>query len=129
MKNWTFAYRARLVKVVDGDTIDVEIDRGFRDVLTQRLRLLGVNTPEMHDADPIKRAAAVAAKDYVIAWCDAALAASLVTGDKWELRIQTEKDDAFGRYLCRVWKADAYPSGVDLSAFLIADGHGVPFMV
>ena len=42
-----YHYRARLLRVVDGDTIDVELDHGFERMRsTRRLRLLGVDTPE-----------------------------------------------------------------------------------
>ena len=42
-----YEYRASLVKIVDGDTIDVNLDLGFDVVLKkQRVRLYGINTPE-----------------------------------------------------------------------------------
>ena len=42
-----FRYKARVVKVVDGDTIDVDIDLGFYTVLhNQRIRLKGIDAPE-----------------------------------------------------------------------------------
>ena len=43
-----WVYRARLVKVIDGDTIDVYLDAGFHGYREERLRLLGVNAPEVH---------------------------------------------------------------------------------
>lgn len=41
-----YVYRAKLVRCVDGDTIDVEIDLGFYLRANVRCRLTGVNTPE-----------------------------------------------------------------------------------
>lgn len=41
-----FVYRARGVRVVDGDTMDVEVDLGFKVKMVHRLRLKGVDTPE-----------------------------------------------------------------------------------
>ena len=42
-----FIYQATLVKVVDGDTIDVTLDLGFNVLLhNQRVRLAGIDTPE-----------------------------------------------------------------------------------
>ena len=38
---------AKLVRVVDGDTIDLDIDLGFYIRITERVRLKGVNTPEI----------------------------------------------------------------------------------
>ena len=42
-----YRYRAKLVRVVDGDTIDLDIDLGFYIRITERVRLEGVNTPEI----------------------------------------------------------------------------------
>lgn len=41
-----YTYRATVINVVDGDTIDVIVDLGFRMATTQRLRLARVDTPE-----------------------------------------------------------------------------------
>ena len=42
-----FRYKARVVKVVDGDTIDVDIDLGFYTIIRdQRIRLIGIDAPE-----------------------------------------------------------------------------------
>ena len=47
-----FEYRASLVKIIDGDTIDVDLDLGFDVVLKkQRIRLYGINTPESRTRD------------------------------------------------------------------------------
>ena len=42
-----YEYKAKLVRVIDGDTIDVDIDLGFKVFLQkERVRLFGINTPE-----------------------------------------------------------------------------------
>ena len=47
-----YEYRSKVVKVVDGDTIDVDIDLGFDVVLSkQRIRLYGIDTPECRTRD------------------------------------------------------------------------------
>lgn len=45
MNNWTFSH-ARIVYVVDGDTLDIELDLGFSVRVKQRFRMLGIDTPE-----------------------------------------------------------------------------------
>lgn len=45
-----WAYRAKVERVIDGDTLDVTVDAGFANYRTERLRLLGVNTPERKGA-------------------------------------------------------------------------------
>ena len=46
-----YEYRAKLVRVVDGDTVDALIDCGFSLFTRQRIRLLGINTPECRTRD------------------------------------------------------------------------------
>ena len=47
-----YEYKCRVIKVVDGDTIDVDIDLGFNITLSnQRIRLQGVDTPESRTRD------------------------------------------------------------------------------
>ena len=41
-----YIYQATCTRVVDGDTIDADIDLGFRMLRRERLRLLGIDTPE-----------------------------------------------------------------------------------
>ena len=42
-----YEYRCKIVKVVDGDTVDVDIDLGFGIVLSdERVRIMGIDTPE-----------------------------------------------------------------------------------
>lgn len=46
MKDSLHVFLAEVVNVVDGDTIDCEIDLGFRIAIKQRIRLAGIDTPE-----------------------------------------------------------------------------------
>ena len=58
-----FEYRASLVKIIDGDTIDVDLDLGFDVVLKkQRIRLYGINTPESRTRDLEEKRYGLAAK-------------------------------------------------------------------
>jgi len=115
-----FHYRARCVRVVDGDTADLVVDVGFHQTATLRLRLLGVDTPEMHAKDPAERERAVLARQYLIQ----ALKPGLALPQDWPLRIRTEKSDAFGRWLADIWLAD---SGVSVNGELLKLGHAVEF--
>ena len=47
-----FEYRCKLIKVIDGDTIDIDIDLGFGVWLrNQRIRMYGIDTPESRTRD------------------------------------------------------------------------------
>ena len=42
-----YEYRCKVNKVIDGDTVDVDIDLGFGIILTdERVRIMGIDTPE-----------------------------------------------------------------------------------
>ena len=45
-------YNVKVLKVIDGDTVDVDIDLGFGIILTdERVRILGIDTPESRTRD------------------------------------------------------------------------------
>jgi len=81
----------KIIRVIDGDTIDVEIDLGFKLRTTQRIRLIGVDTPEMTGKDKVN---GQHAKDFVQAWC-----LDNETDLEFDFLIETTKTDSFGRYL------------------------------
>ncbi len=60
-----YEYRANLCDVVDGDTVDVDIDLGFgiwmRD---ERVRIMGIDTPESRTRDLVEKKFGLAAKTY-----------------------------------------------------------------
>jgi micrococcal nuclease len=63
-----YIYNARLINVVDGDTLDLEIDLGFGIRYTTRVRLARINTPELNSKNPEEREKAKQAKNFVIQW-------------------------------------------------------------
>ena len=114
-----FEYYVRKVsKVVDGDTIDVEIDLGFDISFSSRVRLAGIDTPESRTTDKIEKALGLEAKAYLKHEIDAAK--SVV--------IKTEKMDSsekYGRILGWVFLDGA---SVSLNEKMIADGHAWGYM-
>ena len=61
-----YEYKAKLVKVVDGDTVDVDIDLGFGVWLKdERVRVMGIDTPESRTRDKVEKVFGLAAKDRV----------------------------------------------------------------
>tara|TARA_Y100000592_G_scaffold16485_1_gene24513 strand:+ start:3355 stop:3687 length:333 start_codon:yes stop_codon:yes gene_type:complete len=57
-----YEYRAKLIKIIDGDTIDVKIDLGFGISLKKRVRLFGINAPETRSKDSDEKKAGLASK-------------------------------------------------------------------
>ena len=60
-----YNYKISVIKVVDGDTIDAEIDLGFDIKVKKRVRFLGINAPESRTRDLEEKARGLAAKDRV----------------------------------------------------------------
>ena len=59
-------YRVNIVKVVDGDTVDVDIDLGFGIWMkNERVRLFGIDTPESRTRDLEEKKYGLAAKEYL----------------------------------------------------------------
>lgn len=81
-------YVKKVSKIVDGDTIDVDIDLGFDISFTSRVRLAGIDTPESRTADKIEKALGLEAKAFLKHEIEAAK--SVV--------IKTEKMDSSEKY-------------------------------
>jgi micrococcal nuclease len=61
-----YEYNATVTEVVDGDTIVIDIDLGFDVMFTnQKVRLLGIDTPESRTSDKVEKVFGVASKDFV----------------------------------------------------------------
>ena len=69
-----YEYKIKLDRVIDGDTIDANIDLGFDVSVKKRIRFMGINTPESRTRDLEEKASGLAAKDRVkclLEGCDA----------------------------------------------------------
>ena len=106
-------YVKKVTKVVDGDTIDVEIDLGFDISFSSRVRLAGIDTPESRTTDKMEKALGLEAKDYLKKQIEAAKT----------VVIKTEKMDSsekYGRILGWVFLDG---SEVSMNEKMIEDGH------
>lgn len=109
-----YEYRISSVsKVVDGDTVDLTLDVGFYMFTIQRIRISGVDTPEMTAKDEVERKMANEAKVFVENW---------FTNNK-KLTIKTSKDDKYGRMLGEI-KNDA---GECINTLLVEKGYAWPY--
>ena len=57
-----YEYKCKLIKVVDGDTVDAMIDLGFNTWVKKRIRLHGIDCPEVRTRNKIEKAKGMAAK-------------------------------------------------------------------
>ena len=84
-----YEYRVKKVtNVVDGDTIDVDIDLGFSVSFSQRLRLAGIDTPESRTTNKVEKALGLESKDYL----------KSKLKDAKEVVVKTEKPDSSEKY-------------------------------
>ncbi len=64
--NMPYEYNATVTEVIDGDTIVIDIDLGFDVILSnQKVRLLGIDTPESRTGDKVEKVFGLVSKDYV----------------------------------------------------------------
>jgi len=117
-----FNYRAKIVRVVDGDTVIMEIDLGFHVTANVSVRLLGVDAAESYRGTPSERERGHYAKTFVESWVYRNARTPEVKLE-WPFVLSSSKGHSFGRWLGRVW---AVASGEELSQVLLDSGHGTP---
>ena len=116
-----YEYKCKVTRVVDGDTVDIDIDLGFGVWLhKERVRIYGIDTPESRTRDLEEKKFGLMAKDFV---------KKFVKGDKRNIKstiiLRTEKYDAkgkFGRIL-----GDIIVDGASMSDTMIKEHHAVPY--
>tara|TARA_Y100001937_G_C7067174_1_gene306583 strand:+ start:235 stop:687 length:453 start_codon:yes stop_codon:yes gene_type:complete len=121
-----YEYKCNIIKVVDGDTVDVDIDLGFGIWMKdERVRIMGIDTPESRTRDLLEKKFGLAAK---------AKLSELLKGTPI-LKTQINKDGEdmkgkFGRILGDFIVADGYggyANGSLVTEIMIAEGHAVPY--
>lgn len=86
-----YTYNCKLVRIIDGDTLIMDIDLGFNMTLRETIRLLDVDAHELHGGDEHTKQMAMDEREYII---------NLLNQDTLKgLRVRTHKDDSFGRWL------------------------------
>lgn len=95
-------YSARVVEIIDGDTMDLEIDVGFGIRLWERIRLAEVDTCETRTRDLSEKHRGLAERDYLF---------DILHGGKGfpdPVHIHCEKRGKFGRWIAHVWFGDIH---------------------
>jgi micrococcal nuclease len=110
-----YEYRCAILRVVDGDTVDVDIDLGFGVWLrNERVRIMGIDTPESRTSDEVEKIFGLAAKKRL----------GEILGETAILRTQKpgKSDEKFGRIL-----GDFVLGDKTACSMLIEEGHAVPY--
>ena len=111
-----YTYKAKVVKVYDGDTFTVDIDLGFHIVYhKQVVRLARINTPEIRG---VERPQGLIVRDLV---------RDLILDKEVVIKTIKDKKEKYGRYLAEVEFEDENGKTINLSDYLLENGHGVLF--
>jgi len=106
----------KINKVVDGDTVDLDIDLGFGITITQRVRLKGINAAETKTLNLEEKTKGLVAKEW--------LKTELSKNGDWT--IQTFKEDKYGRILGVLYLIG---EPVTINERMINEGIANPYMV
>lgn len=119
-----YEYKAKVVKVIDGDTVDVDIDLGFGIWLNdERVRIMGIDTPESRTRDKIEKKFGLAAKEKL----------KSLLGKTTVLKTQVNKDgeDMKGKFGRILGDFDVYDAVTDawrpVTQVLMDSGHAVDY--
>jgi micrococcal nuclease len=115
-----YEYRCTVVKIIDGDTVDVDIDLGFGVWMKkQRIRMYGIDTPESRTRDLVEKKYGLAAKEFLTGMLD----------DKAGITLKTHKDKEgkFGRILGELWRNTNY-ADQSINEYMIEKHHAVRYM-
>jgi len=106
-----YEYQAKLIRVVDGDTVDLMVDMGCRIYNEMRCRLYGINAPERNTEDGPE------ATEFLLG-----LLSSATT-----ITIETYKDrkEKYGRFLARIF-VDG--NTVSVNEIMVESRHAVRYM-
>lgn len=113
-----YVYRIKSVsRVVDGDTIDADIDLGFDISLTKRIRLAGVDTPESRTIDKAEKALGLDAKNWLKHRLE----------EVKDIIIRTELPDSTEKYGRIIGHLYINSEEVSLNNQMIAEGYALTY--
>lgn len=108
-----------LVKVVDGDTVDVMIDLGFSVFIQRRVRLIGIDTPESRTLDVDEKKYGLLAKKKLAELCSKATHIELRCPNR-------DSREKFGRVLAELWVCNNGEC-VNVNKWMCENHYAVPY--
>jgi micrococcal nuclease len=120
----TKEYNVKIIKIIDGDTVDVDIDLGFGIVLTdERVRIMGIDTPESRTSDKVEKVFGLASKERLKHLLDKE-AILVTTIDKGGEDMKGKFGRVLGDFKCYYAPEDREAT---VSEILIKEGHAVAY--
>jgi len=108
-----YTYKAKIIAVYDGDTVTALVDLGFLHTQEMKLRLYGIDTPEMRGDEKIE---GKKVRDIV---------REMVLNKDVTIRTYKDKQGKYGRYLANI----ILENGLDLNQWLLDNGHAKPYVL
>ena len=113
-----YEYNVKVVRVIDGDTIDVDIDLGFNIVLKkQRIRLYGIDTPESRTRDKEEKVRGFLSKNYLLLKCP-------IGG---YITLKSHGVGKFGRILGELFEYNKHEDTVSINQEMCDEGYAAPY--
>lgn len=120
-----YEYKAKVLRVIDGDGVELDIDCGLSVHVHERCRLYGINAPETHGVkkDSEEYARGVMASIFL---------KELIEGEEVLIRTHKDKRGKYGRYLVEIWEYTETDEGLALirpsvNAEMVEAGHAEPY--
>ena len=104
-----YYYKVEILRVVDGDTVDVRMDLGFHVWHKCRVRRMGINAPESRTRNLEEKARGLAAKDWLI---------NILESAQSEIEMQSHGVGKYGRVL-----GELYINEVNINQLMVEEGH------
>ena len=108
-----YYYKVEILRVVDGDTVDVRMDLGFNVWHKCRVRLMGINAPESRTRDKEEKKRGLAAKQWLINTLDSAQA---------DIEMKSHGSGKYGRIL-----GEIYINDININQLMVSEGHAVKY--
>jgi len=106
-----YLYKAKVIRIIDGDTFDSMIDLGFKIFLKQRVRLWGIDSPETRTRDIKEKESGLKAKERLQEMIE-----------EKEINLKSVEWGKYGRCLAVIW-VDGF--GDSVNDVLVKEGHAV----
>ena len=111
-----YEYKATVKRIIDGDSLILDIDLGFYMFMNEtKIRLYGLDTPEMNSEDPLLRLQAIMATRYLFD--------NLQVGEKVVIKTILDKREKYGRLLATIIKKD----GLNINEGLIQNKLAISY--
>ena len=106
-----YNYKAHIKAVYDGDTVTAVVDLGFLHYQEMKLRLYGIDTPELRGAE---REEGLKVRDIV---------REMILDKEVEIHSYKDKQGKYGRYLATI-----IVDGININQWLVDNGHAEPYL-